>query len=99
MYFLHAVSHSIVMYSLYYVPGAILMYSLYLLPPQTNTLDNKPNYDKGRGICLLSLVDTTNIYFQGKYGLTVPQSAGQQSLTVPQSAGQSDLALPESESN
>ena len=45
-----------------------------LVTPQTVTLDNKPNYDKGRGICLLSLVNTTNIYFGGQKTLTVPLS-------------------------
>ena len=59
----------------------VLVFSLLVLP-QTVTLDNKPNYDKGRGIWLLSLVDTTNIYFTGEQTLTVPQSVGQQSLTV-----------------
>ena len=78
--------------------GRYAIFSL-LVTPQTVTLDNKPNYDKGRGIFLLSLVDTTNIYFTGEQTLTVPQSAGQQSLTVPQSAGQSEFAIPQSESN
>ena len=59
-----------------------------LVISQTDTLDNKPNYDKGREICLISLVDTTNIYF-----------AGEKTLTVQQSAGQSEFAIPQSESN
>ena len=70
-----------------------------LFTPQTVTLYNKPKYDKCREICLLSLVNTTNIYFGGQKTLTVPQSAGQSEFAVPQSAGQQEYTSPLSESN
>ena len=44
--------------------------------PITITLYKKSNYDIGRGIYMLYLVDTTNINFEGRYTLTFPQSAG-----------------------
>ena len=75
-----------------------MLFSL-LVIPQTDTLDNKPNYDKGRGICLLSLVNTTNIYFAGQKTLTVSQSGGQSEFAVPQSAEQQEYTSLLSESN
>ena len=75
-----------------------ILFSL-LVIPQTDTLDNKPNYDKGRGICLLSLVITTTIYLMGQQTLTVPQSAGQSEFAVLQSAGQQEYTSPLSKSH
>ena len=57
----------------YRIAVAAVIFSLLVLP-QTNTLDNKPNYNKGMGICLYSLVDTTNIYFGGQKEYTSPLS-------------------------
>ena len=67
--------------------------------PITLTLYNKSNYDIIRGIYLLSLVNTTNITFEGRYTLTFPQSAGKYEYTLPQSAGKYDFTLPHSKSN
>ena len=67
--------------------------------PITLTLYNKSDYDIRRGIYLLSLVNTTNITFEGRYTLTFPQSAGKYEYTLPQSAGKYEFTLPHSESN
>ena len=55
--------------------------------PITLTLYDKSDYDIRRGIYLLSLVNTTNITFEGRYTLTFPQSAGKYEYTLLQSAG------------
>ena len=62
--------------------GRFVIFSLIVIP-QTDTLDNKPKYDIGRGIYMLSLVHTTNIYFVGQETLTVPQSVGQSEFAAP----------------
>ena len=75
-----------------------VLFSLIIIP-HNHTLYNESIYDTGRGICLLSLVDITNINFEGRYTPTFPQSAGKYEYTLPQSAGKYDFALPHSESN
>ena len=48
---------------------------------------------------MLSVVDKTNIYFEGKYSLTFPHFVGRFSLTFLQSVGKSGYTSPHSESN
>ena len=65
---------TVIRLDMFHVLASLISVFSLLVTPQTNTLDNKPNYDKGRGICLLSLVNTTNIYFGGQKEYTSPLS-------------------------
>ena len=72
-----------------------MLFSLIIIP-KPGTLDNKLNYQLGSWICLLSLLNTTNIYFGGRYTHTFPQSAGKYEYTFLQSAGKYEYTFPHS---